>query len=391
MFSKKRSKPKSQSEEALMSDALSDLLHDQQTKAKRRKKGRFGWPAWLDTRILTGLAVILAIVIGEGVWRENQEFYATVTGCGGDVYLTTEEGGQATPVKVKQKLEDNNVIQTGRTGWAELSFPDGSVVAVDSSSALKVKLLEYHRGGAWRSRSFYLQAGRIFAHVGENFGKDSRMNVYTPACVAAVRGTRFAVAVDPANKQATTVCNDGTVSLRGFNGQEAWVRGGTASGAVAGRSPAAPQTVGAADLTPFQHASMNTIVRTEPWYILLGLTVNQTLDGPLTILGIGRCSWAVGAADFARRTQAMESLRLIRANLEGDATFAPWVNPATLEELGIVEPGAAKRILRTLDGAALESYWSDGRQYRITVRARDKKRTRYEMDIAGIRESQNQN
>ena len=64
---------------------------------------------------------------------------------------------------------------------------------------------------------------------------------------------------------------------------------------------------------------------------------------------------------------------------------------ATLEELGIVEPGAAKRILRTLDGAALESYWSDGRQYRITVRARDKKRTRYEMDIAGIRESQNQN
>ena len=42
------------------------------------------------------------------------------------------------------------------------------------------------------------------------------------------------------------------------------------------------------------------------------------------------------------------------------------------------------------DGAALETYWSDGQRYYISARARDKKRTRYELEMSIIREAKNQ-
>lgn len=392
MFSKKRSKPKAKSDDSLVSEALADLLHDQEDKAKRkRRRGRFNLPGWADNRILIGLGLVVVAIISDGIWRENQEFAAKVTAVGGDVWVSPDDSESPRILKLNDKVVDYNIVRTGPTGWAQLTFPDGSVMALDSNTTLKVKLLEYNRGGAWRSRNFMVLAGRIFARVGENFGKDSKMNVYTPACVAAVRGTRFSVAVEPDGKTVHTVCNDGTVEVRGFNGRSAYVRNGADTTARPGQTPAVPVTAPATELYAFRHASMNTIIRTDPWYIQMGLTVTQTLDAPLTILGIGKCSWAVGAADFARRSRAMEAMRLIRANLEGDTTYPYWVNPATLEELGIKEPGAVRRILQSFDGAALETYWSDGQRYYISARARDRKRTRYELQMSIISEAKNQN
>jgi hypothetical protein len=66
------------------------------------------------------------------------------------------------------------------------------------------------------------------------------------------------------------------------------------------------------------------------------------------------------------------------------------VNPATLAELNIKEPGGVYNILKNFDGAALETFWSDGQRFYVTARARDKMRTRYEVDAVGIRESANQ-
>ena len=172
MFSKKPSKPKAKSDDALMSEALSDLLHDQEDKAKKkRRRGRFNLPGWVDNRILTGLGLLLVIVIADGVWRENQEFSAKVTALGGDVWVAPDDGEAPRLLKLNDRVVDYNIIRTGPTGWAQLSFPDGSVLALDSNTTLKVKLLEYHRGGAWRSRNFMVLAGRIFARV-RHFSKE---------------------------------------------------------------------------------------------------------------------------------------------------------------------------------------------------------------------------
>jgi hypothetical protein len=261
---------------------------------------------------------------------------------------------------------------------------------VDRDTTLKIKRLEYNRAGAWRSRSFYVMAGRIFARVGEHFGQDSKMNVYTPACVAAVRGTRFSVTVDAERQQTRTVCGDGRVQVTGFNGAATYV--GTTGDArcQAGAGPSRPVVAPMADLRSFQHASLNEIIRPEPWHTLLGLTVTQLLDAPLSILGVGKCSWFIGSIDAARRARTQSALRLIQANLEGDTSYPLWIDPATLAQLKIVDPGAVPRILNSFDGAALESYWSNGRTYLITARSRDRKRTRYELTVSVIREAADQ-
>lgn len=390
MFSKKKNK-QSQSEKQLLAEAFGDLRKDLDKKEKRRKRRGWALPGWVDTRILVALGVIVVVIIGDAVRRENQEFAMVVSNLGGQVSMRPDDKQPPQPVIAEMKLTDGNVITTGATGWAELTAPDGSVVVLDSNTTMQVRLLEYHRGGQWRSRSLYLRAGRIFNRVTENFGSESELRVFTPACVAAVRGTRFAVSVDPATKETRTLCNDGAVEVRGFNGQRMFVNRTGDTTIRPGEGPALPKAAPAGELNPFRHSSLNQIVRTDPWYKQAELTITQTLDAPLTILGIGKCSWAVGAADFARRTTAMEMLRRLRANLEGDANYPLWVDPATLKELQIQEPGGVEKLLSAFDGGALESYWSDGKRFLITVRARDRKRTRYELTAAIIRESPNQN
>jgi len=388
-ISRPPSKP-AQDDFQLVLEAIKDLRRDQQLRAKRRRRRLLRWPEWLDKRVAVAVGVIVLALVADGVWRENQEFYATVTGVGGKVWTSADENRPVVPLEPRQRVADYSTIQTGEAGWAELSFPDGSVVSVDSNTTFQVRLLEYSRGGRWRSRSFYVTAGRIWARVGKNFGQDSRMRVYTPACVAAVRGTRFSVSVAPGGAIVRTVCGDGTVEVTGFTGQNAYVQRTGDTTCLPGGGPAMPTVAPDADLAGFRHGSLHTAIHPEPWYTELGLAVTQTLDAPLTILGVGKCSWVFGCTDFARRAAAQEALRMIRANLEGEAAYPRWVNPATLQELGISEQGAARRILKSFDCAALESYWSNGRSYSMTVRARDRKRTRYEMTSSSIREADEQ-
>lgn len=386
MFRRKKKTRAPASDAALLREAITDLRHDQQLKARRRQR-RFvrWWPEWADRRLGIGIGAILLLLLVDGIWRENQEFYARVTGLGGQVQFQAADGDPLRPLAHRQRLEDGNVVMTGPTGWAELSFPDGSTVAVDFNTAFRIKRLEYNRAAGWRTRSLYLMAGRIFARVGENFGKESKFTVFTPACVAAVRGTRFSVTVPREGTQARTVCGDGAVVVQGFTGQSTSVTPATQSDCVPGGVPAAPSGIPRAEMTVFAHPSLNQIIRPEPWYTLIGLTFTQALDAPLNILGIGKCSWFVGSIDTARRSRTQSALHLIQVNMEGEYRYPLWVNPATLAELKIEDPGAVPRILNSFDGGALESYWSDGRIYRITVRARDRKRTRYELTPSDIR------
>ena len=122
----------------------------------------------------------------------------------------------------------------------------------------------------------------------------------------------------------------------------------------------------------------------ELWLETFELPVTQLLDAPLRILGIGKSSWGVGSADFARRAKALEGLRLIHVNIEGATTYPEYVNPATLEQLGIPQQ-SADRILTAFHGDALELYrqLSDPRGFIIFARGRDKKRTLYKLTAYG--------
>jgi len=325
-------KKKPQTEEEILADAFAAVKKDQERKARvRRKKYRRWWPGWLDRRVVIGFAIIVVAIITDGVRRENEEFYATVTKVYGRVYVQSSATARTEPLKVGARLADRNVVQTDSGSNAVMEFPDGSVITVAPDSRLVVKMIEYSRGGAWRGRSFFLSMGRIWARVSPRFGERSEMRVYTPSSVAAVRGTTFSV-YQPARGQATTIqCAEGMVGAVGFRGAPITVLANTGTSIGPGQAAGAVYRLSSSE---WGSLDLTKPIPPEYWLKTFELTLTQLLDAPLTILGIGKCSWGVGSADFARRAATQEGLRLLHQHLEGDVAYPQYVNPATLAEVG---------------------------------------------------------
>jgi len=211
------------------------------------------------------------------------------------------------------------------------------------------------------------------------------MKVYTPSAVAAVRGTQYAVTYDPQRRRTTVQCNEGYVTSEGFVGQGTWVGQGGQTSVDYGAPPTPAAWMAVQDKSSFAQALLNKPIPPELWLKTFELTVTQVLDAPLSILGIGKSSWARGAADIARRAACMEQLRRLQQLLE-DVRYPNFVNPATLEELNVLAPAEARRILSAFQGDALVRYetTSGGQSYRILARARDKKRTLFELTPTGV-------
>lgn len=386
LFGSKKKAPKSEDE--LFADALHDLAGDLDKKERRRKKrySKFTLPAWVDRRILIGLAAIVVVLVVDGVRRENEEFSATLIDLSGQVMVAQVEGSQGSPAQANQALVDNNVLLTGPGAYASLEFPDGSVTTLGENGHLVIKLLEYHRGGRWRSRALMLAAGQVWSRVGPHFGEKSEMKVYTPSAVAAVRGTLYSVGYDAAKRTTAVACTEGSVEVEGFTGNPAYVGQGGSSSIPYGKPPEPPQWMSDQERGVFQaQALLNRPIPPELWLKTVELTITQTLDAPLSILGIGKSSWARGSADLARRVAAQEQLRRIMQMLEGYPRYPEFVNPMTLEELG-VSYADASRLLKAFHGNAIQKYQQDagGRSYRMVVQARDKRRTTFELTPTGI-------
>jgi len=381
---------KPRTEEEMLADAFAAVREDQERKVRiRRKKYRRWWPEWLDRRVVIGLAIVVVAIITDGVRRENEEFYAAVTKVYGQVYVQTTAGARAQPLAVGDRLDDRNVIQTDTGSSAVLEFPDGSVITVAPNSHLTVKMIEYSRGGAWRGRSFFLAAGQIWARVSPRFGGQSEMRIYTPSSVAAVRGTTFSV-YQPARGQATSIqCAQGMVAAIGFRGRPSTVRANTVITIPQGQAPQRAKSLSSSQQRSFNQMDLTKPIPPEYWLETFELTVTQLLDAPLSILGIGKCSWGVGSADFARRAATLEGLRLLHQHLEGDTSYPEYVNPATLAEVGL-SGEHARRILSVFHGDALELYrpLMDGRGFIIFVRSRDKGRTPYKLTSYGPQAAQ---
>jgi len=387
LFAKKK-KPKS--EEEMLADALAAVKKDQERKTRtRRKKYRRWWPEWLDRRVVIGLAIVLFAIIADGVRREDLEFYATVTKVYGRVYVQSSATARSEPLEVGARLADRNVVQTDSGSSVVLEFPDGSVITVAPDSRLVVKMIEYSRGGAWRGRSFFLSVGQVWARVSPRFGKGSEMRVYTPSSVAAVRGTTFSV-YQPARGQATSIqCAQGMVSAVGFRGAPILVPANTVTSVSVGQAAQRPRRLARDQQWSFNQMDLTKPIPPEYWLETFELTITQLLDAPLTILGIGKCSWGVGSADFARRAATLEGLRLLHQHLEGDITYPQYVNPATLAEVGL-SGEHARRILSVFHGDALELYrpLADQRGFIVFVHSRDKARTPYKLTSYGPQRAQ---
>jgi len=202
--------------------------------------------------------------------------------------------------------------------------------------------------------------------------------------VAAVRGTTFSVYQPSATGTTSMQCEAGIVGAVGFRGAPIAVPANAGTSIGLGQAARTVHGLSSNDWRSFNQMDLTKPIPPEHWLATFELTLTQLLDGPLTILGIGKCSWGVGSIDFARRAATLEGLRLLHQHLEGDVTYPQYVNPATLAEIGL-SGEHARRILSVFHGDALEMYRPQAgrRGFIIFVRSRDKGRTPYKLTTYG--------
>lgn len=358
--------------------AFAELAEQQKKKEQRRR--RLSPPSWLDRRVLLGVAVVVVVLVADGVRRENAEFSARPTELRGGVQVRQAGKREGRSARLRERLRGGDVVTTAGAAQATLAFADGSVIVVGPNSEITLRTVEYNRGGRYRDRSFYLSHGECWSAVSNRFGGESEMTVHTPSVVAAVRGTRFYVGYSPQYGWGWVACDEGHVraTTRGREMLRAAVlETGTQWGADRLRRMEIPAPMDPRVAQSFaRHTELDLPPSNDPFMQRVEYALNGILDPVLNILGIGRCSWGVGSSNAARRAAALEGMRLLRTHLEGEETYPAVLGLATLEELNIGEKEAS-RILGQLRGNTLDSYTclEQGADFVASARAKDRAST----------------
>ncbi len=383
-----KAKPKSDAER--LADIVKEAEREQVRKERRkRRRAYFGWlqgmPGWFKMFSSFALVVFVALV-ADGIRRESKEFKAILVAFSGSVQVMLHERGQWVPASQNMALRDKDLVRTGQQSSATLVFPDGSAIQLEPNTEFEVRLLDFARGGL-RDRSFMVRFGSAIAYVSQFFGVRSQATVCTPTAVAAVRGTGFRVVYDPVNQQTVVQVIEGSVHFRtpiaetpSQPGQATSASGYQLASVVV--LPSSAQRMLAAQI-----AFLRRFEQPPHWLQQIEWGLTNLLDPFLQILGLTPGGWSYAATNMARRTACMEALRRLRIHLEGLNELPNYLNPITLQELTGLHPKERERILSAFAGNMLESYRKVGRdQYIVRARARDKKRTLYEMTIAEIRQ-----
>jgi hypothetical protein len=382
-----KNKPKSDAE--LLAELVQQAEREQRRKERlKRRRDYFGWlramPGWAKTLISLAL-LVLVVLIADGIRRESKEFKATLVAFTGTVQVLPHEKGQWVAAELNMALRDKDLVRTGPQSSATLVFPDGSAVQLEPNTEFEVRLLDFARGGV-RDRSFMVRFGSAVAYVSQFFGARSQATVCTPTAVAAVRGTAFRVVYDPASQQSLVQVVEGSVRFRTPLAETPSQPGqvATASGYRLAGAASLPSEV--QRFLTAQVASLRRYEQPPHWLQQIEWGLTNLFDPFLQILGLVPGGWSYASTDFARRTACKEALRRLRVHLESLNEVPEYLNPVTLQELTGLHPKEKERILSAFAGNMLESYRKVGRdQYIVRVRARDKKRTLYEMTVAEIR------
>lgn len=102
---------------------------------------------------------------------------------------------------------------TGNDSSATIRFADGSRVLLQSNTVLSLDTMSAYGSTGMVDTRMRLHGGRIENEVLPAVGSGSRYRIITPPAVAAVRGTSFRVAFDPAAETALGEVLDGALGV----------------------------------------------------------------------------------------------------------------------------------------------------------------------------------
>ena len=140
-------------------------------------------------------------------------------------------------VAAGQRLGSGTTLATRDNSKLSIKFADGSILKMESNSALKLDTLSLYSGGGMVDTKLRLQQGRLEAQANPQHVQGNTMQITTPTAVAAVRGTQFRVAADGETIRQETL--DGNVAFIAAS-EEVAVKKGYGSLSEAGRPPLPP-------------------------------------------------------------------------------------------------------------------------------------------------------
>jgi hypothetical protein len=140
-----------------------------------------------------GLAAIVLLVAAVVASADEVGRVKVVKGA-----VTIERGGSSLPASVGMKLQEGDVIATGRDGSAGVTFTDDSLLSIGPDSTLAIDRFAFDTTTHAGRFDTSLRRGTLSAVSGK-IAKQSpdAMKVRTPSTILGVRGTEFVVRAVP--------------------------------------------------------------------------------------------------------------------------------------------------------------------------------------------------
>ena len=161
-----------------------------------------------------------------------------VTFLKGDVRVRKESTGPWVPLRIGDRMNPGDSVQTGHESAIELTFEDGSTFSLRPSALLKIGTAE-RKGALHILREFFVEAGRILTRIRSATGADSRTRIRTPSATASARGTEFRVSVDSSGTTRSEVL-EGRIAVEAGN-QSVELRQGEGTYVKMGGPPLSPR------------------------------------------------------------------------------------------------------------------------------------------------------
>jgi hypothetical protein len=153
------------------------------------------------------LVPCLALVCSAQMFAPAPEAAAKVLSLDGDVSVLRNDTPWA--LNVGDQVQLQQVIITGRDGYAKFQVSDGSTFEVFPNS----NMIFRKNPGNWRDLLDVL-VGRVRIHIQKLGGQPNNNRVLTPTAVISVRGTTFDVSVNDDDETTIVSVEEGVVDVR---------------------------------------------------------------------------------------------------------------------------------------------------------------------------------